>query len=82
MTAPPGHEPVARNLLRRGSSDTGCAGRFAETASLSAWSPVAIRSASSSSRDLSARAARRHIANANSATATQATEMRMIRVVR
>ena len=75
------HEPVARYLPCGGTADSCRAGRSAVTTSSSARRLAVIRSASSSSRDLSACAARRHIANTSNATASQATEMTMISVV-
>jgi hypothetical protein len=81
MIAERSHEPVARYLPRLGSGDSGRARPSAAMASSSARGIVAIRCARSSSRDLSARAARRHIPSANNATASQATEMTMITVV-
>ena len=75
------HEPVARYLPCGGTADSCRAGRSAVTTSSSARRLAVIRSASSSSRDLSACAARRHIANTSNTTASQATEMRMISVV-
>ena len=75
------HEPVARYLPCGGTADSCRAGRSAVTTSSSARRLAAIRSASSSSRDLSACAARRHIAITSNATASQTPEMTMISVV-